>query len=41
MMTAPLNAGILNLVMCVIGGALLVVAFGALATLILNKRDLY
>ncbi|MBQ7880659.1 MAG: ABC transporter permease [Clostridia bacterium] len=41
MMTAPLNSGIFNLVMCLVGGAILGVAFGALSTLILNKRDLY
>lgn len=41
MMTAPLNSGILNLIMCLAGGGLLGFGFGALATLVLNKRDLY
>lgn len=41
MMTAPLNANILNLILCIAGGAMLGVAFGALSTLILNKRDLF
>ncbi|MBQ9786010.1 MAG: ABC transporter permease [Clostridia bacterium] len=41
MITAPLNSGILHLVMCLAGGALLGVGFGALSTLILNKRDLF
>lgn len=41
MMTAPLNSGILNIILCLAGGAMLGVGFGALSTLILNKRDLY
>lgn len=41
MMTAPLNAGILNLILCLAGGGLLGFGLGALATLVLNKRDLF
>ena len=41
MITAPLNASTLNLILCLVGGAMLGIGFGALATLILNKRDLY
>ena len=41
MMTAPLNATILNLIICIIGSALIGVGFSSLASLILNKRDLY
>lgn len=41
MMGAPLNSGILNFFMCIAGGALLGVGFGALSTLILNKRDIF
>ena len=41
MMTAPLNSTFLNLIMCIAGGILLGLAFGALSTLILNKRDLF
>lgn len=40
MMSAPLNSSILNFTLCLVGGAAFGIAFGAVATLILNKRDL-
>lgn len=41
MLTSPLNAGILHLLLCLAGSAAFGVLFGYLATLILNKRDLF
>ena len=37
---SPLDAGILNVIMCVGGGALFAVGFGALSNLVLNKKDI-
>lgn len=41
MMTAPLNSGIIHLILCLAGSGLLGFGLGALATFVLNKRDLY
>ena len=41
MMSAPLNSGFLNLILCLAGGTMLGVGFGALSTFILKKRDLF
>lgn len=40
-MIAPLSAGIINVVMCIAGGALFAVGLGAVSNLVLNKFDLY
>jgi len=37
---SPLDAGILNVIMCLGGGALFCIGFGVLSNLILNKRDI-
>jgi len=39
-MITPLDAGILNVVLCLVGGILFSVLFVYLSTLILNKRDI-
>ena len=40
MMSAPLNSTLLNLLLCLVGGALFGLAFGAAGTMFLRKRDL-
>lgn len=37
---APLNAGILNVIMCLVGGAIFAVGLGAVSNVILNKTSL-
>ena len=39
-MVTPLNAGILNVILCVAGGALFAVGLGAISNVILNKTSL-
>ncbi|MDE7463913.1 MAG: hypothetical protein K2M48_02690, partial [Clostridiales bacterium] len=39
-MIAPLNANILNVIMCLAGGALFAVGLGAVSNIILNKTSL-
>ncbi len=39
-MISPLNSGILNVIMCLGGGALFAAGLGALSNLILNKTDI-
>lgn len=40
-MITPLDSGIINVILCLVGGAMFSIIFGYLSTLILHKRDLY
>lgn len=39
-MLTPLDAGIMNVVMCLVGGVLFSVGFGAISNQVLKKKDI-